>query len=399
MVLNNFIKAACLSTCLGLASGSVLANANYNVESNGGLRVYDTASNDHWFKLNGNIKFDQSLFHAQDSGAITSSTNLRGVQATLSGGLGSNTSYKLKISSGDNGLSVDNAVIHYSGFNSWSKISVGQVTSPYGLENSSDSSFLERSIATNVFSPNSGLGVNLQAWTDKVGVAMSVMQPGETITSTDQLSVSTRLAFAPINTDNLVFHLGFSGRYEAANIAVPGEMNQNSCRFSTNLEVRGRHQNSLDTGRVHSTSFSIYAIDTALQRGPVLLQAEYHRANINRAKTKDANLYGWNVQASYAITGEKRNYNYKDGGFKNAQSVVGGWEVSLRHSFVNLSQDDIDGGNAHTFGGSVSWTANENLRLLANYIHSPVTPAIPLNGEGNGKSNLGALAVRVQASW
>ena len=396
MVLNNFIKAACLSTCLGLASGSVLANANYNIDTNGGLRVYDKSNTDHWFKLNGNIKFDQSLFHAQDSGAITSSTNLRGVKATLSGGLGSNTSYKLKLSNGSNGLSVDNAVITYSGFNNWSKVSVGQVDSPYGLENASDTSFLERSIATNVFSPESGLGFNVQAWTDKVGLALSVIQPGDNITNTDQLSFSTRLAWAPINTDNLVLHLGLSSRYQAATLSE--EVQQSSVRFSTNLEVRGRNLNSLDTGRIRSTSFKVGAADVALQRGPVLLQAEYHHANISKSKAKDISLYGWNVQASYAVTGESREYNYRDGGFKNVQSV-GGWEVSLRHSFVNLQRDDVDGGNAHTFGGSVSWAANENLRVLANYIHSPVTPAIPENGEGEGKNNLGALAVRLQATW
>ena len=60
MVLNNFVKAACLSACLGLASGSVLAN---NVETNGGLHVYDANDNAHWFNLTGKMQLDQTFYH------------------------------------------------------------------------------------------------------------------------------------------------------------------------------------------------------------------------------------------------------------------------------------------------------------------------------------------------
>jgi hypothetical protein len=137
MVLNNFIKAACLSTCLGLASGSILANANYNIDTNGGLKVYDKTHNDHWFQLNGKIKFDQTFFHGDISGPIQSSANLRSVNANLSGGIGTDTSYALNLSSKGSALHVDKANISYSGLNNWSKVSIGQVSSHYGLEGSS----------------------------------------------------------------------------------------------------------------------------------------------------------------------------------------------------------------------------------------------------------------------
>jgi len=82
MELNKFIKAACLSTCLGLASGSILANGNYNLETNGGLRVYDENNNDHWFRLSGKVKFDQTYYLgdvASNNASLDSSANLRAV--------------------------------------------------------------------------------------------------------------------------------------------------------------------------------------------------------------------------------------------------------------------------------------------------------------------------------
>ena len=120
------------------------------------------------------------------------------------------------------------------------------------------------------------------------------MQPGENLTARDQVSVATRLAFAPVNTENLVFHLGLSARYEAATV-VEEEFGA-QVRFSTNLEVRGRNSHKmLETGPVTATSFNVVGVDAALQRGPALFQAEYHHANVNKAKSIDIFIYGWNV--------------------------------------------------------------------------------------------------------
>jgi len=407
MVLNNFIKAACLSTCLGLASGSILANTNYNIDTNGGLRVYDKTHNDHWFQLSGKIKFDQTFFHGELSDPIQNSASIRGVNANLSGGIGADTSYALKLAAKGSALHVDEANITYSGLNDWSKFTVGQVSAHYGLESATNSSFLEKSIATSVFAPSSsGLGVSVDAWTSKVGLRLSLSQStkGRSVSASDPLSGSVRLAFAPLNSDNLVFHLGVSGRYHtAAGDQGNSKAGDDNIRLSSVLEVKGRNTgNKLDTGRVNASSFNVFGLDAALQRGPLLIQAEYHRAHFNKNKTKDISVHGWNIQGSYVLTGESHHYNYKNGGFSgiSPDRQSGAWEVSLRHSFVNLHKaDNIDGGSAHTIGGSIAWTANDNLRVLANYIHSPHTPPTPLNGESEGKQTSGAFALRVQAAW
>jgi phosphate-selective porin OprO/OprP len=394
MELNKFIKAACISTCLGLSSGSILANSNFNFETNGGLKVYDENNNDHWFRLSGKVKFDQTYYLgdavSNSNNLLDNSANLRSVDANLSGGLGRDTSYNMNLSTGKDGsLNLSKASINYSGFNGWSKVSVGEVSSPYGAENASSTSFLEKSLVTSAFNPDSGLGVAVNAWTDQVGVRLSVTQPKQTDqdkSGFDQLSSSLRLSFAPVNTDNLVFHLGFSGQLMTA--AKDKTLN---ATFKTHLESRGKRGKAVLNAEENGLKqIRAFAMDAAMQRGPLFLQAELHRADLNKNDNNLA-LRGYNAQATYALTGESRHYNYQTGGFSGLtpSNDSGAWEVSVRNSYLDMAS--VNGENARNLGASVAWTANSNLKVLANYIHTTSTKE-----EAN---NVGAFAVRLQASW
>merc|ERR1711939_634932 len=239
MVLNKFIKTACLSACLGLASGSILASGNYNLETNGGLKVYDENNNDHWFRLSGKVKFDQTFyFNTESDSKFKSNANLRSVEASLSGGLGRDTSYNMKFTTNEkNVLSLNSATVNYTGFNSWSKVSLGEVKSPYGAGNASGAanSFLEQSLVS-AFNPQSGLGVSVDAWTDQVGMRMAITQPQQKSdkSGSDLLTSSLRLSFAPVNSDNLVFHLGCSAQL------MTNEKEKFEKKYNTHLEARGK---------------------------------------------------------------------------------------------------------------------------------------------------------------
>ena len=406
MVLNNFIKVACLSTCLGLASGSILANSNYNIDTNGGLKVYDTSNNDHWFHLSGKIQFDQTLYHMTSNNSLQRSHDLSGVEVDLKGGVGQNTSYNLRLKRNNDGsLNVSKAQVNYSGFNEWSRVSVGHISMPYGLEGSNTgSSFLERSLATSMFAPKSGFGVGVDAWTDKVGFRFASTQPNAD--GQDRLGLSFRFSCAPYNTDNLIFHLGLSGQLHHSGHQL-GDGQAFNANFRTTGEVNARNvqdnERTLESGKQKVTSYNSLTADAAVLRGPIFLQGEYHRAQMNMAgqDAQATNAQGWNVQASYAITGESRDYNYQKGSFSNIRTERdnGSWEVSLRHSFVRLQKGESDGGSASTLGGSVSWVANNNISVLANYIHTPVAQPTALNGEESNNNSAGALSLRLQAAW
>jgi phosphate-selective porin OprO/OprP len=363
MVLNNFVKAACLSACLGLASGSILAN---NVETNGGLHVYDSNDSDHWFSLNGKMRLDQTLTHNGNSN-FQGSLSLRSLEATMQGGVGSNLSYSFRLKNGSS-VSMDKAQVTYSGFNSWSKVSVGQVSMPYGL----GSTFAEDSMASQVFAPNAGsdaVGVAVTAWNDKMGLMCSVNQPNSAaVSSIASLDTSARLSFSPLTRDNLILHVGANAYMQQNNNSYDSSLVNKAADKDVVLDLNGQRRG--------------FGLDAAVLRGPLFMQAEFHQVSVG---DDNQSAMGYNVEASYAVTGETREYNKVKGSFSslNTENDGGSWQVSARHSGVHFNEDIH-----RTVGASVSWMANNNLTVLANY-----------ENVISSDNNAGALTLRLQAAW
>lgn len=47
---------------------------------------------------------------------------------------------------------------------------------------------------------------------------------------------------------------------------------------------------------------------------------------------------------------------------------IGAWEFGLRYSAIDLSDSDIDGGEANLMGAALNWYPTPTLRFSANYI-------------------------------
>merc|ERR1712151_1009832 len=192
------------------------------------------------------------------------------------------------------------------------------------------------------------LGVAVTAWNDKVGFTCSFHQPSSTsLTSAAGLDTAARLSFAPLMRDNLILHVGANGY-----------MQQTSGNFKSKLANNGEGnvQLALDAGSQKRG----FCLDAAVLRGPLFLQAEVHQVSVG----KDQQARGYNAEASYALTGESRDYNKVTGEFSNIRTERdgGSWQVSARHSGVHNGED------AHrTVGASLAWTVNNNLTVLANY--------------------------------
>jgi phosphate-selective porin OprO/OprP len=375
MVLNNFVKAACLSACLGLASGSVLAN---NVETNGGLHVYDANDNAHWFNLTGKMQLDQTFYHNTVDGknSVSSTLNLRRVQTDLKGGLGQDLSYSLRLSRNGNNVQMGKAQVTFSGFNSWSSVSVGQVDMPYGLDNST---FTEQNVARSVFAPSAGdeaLGVAVTVSNDKLGFKVAVNQPSsQSIGNPGEFNTSARLSFAPLVRDNMVFHLGLSAHLQ--------QMNGGNVTFTPKLAKHGASSLQAITDTATGDSQRGFGIDAAVLRGPIFLQGEFHTTTFQGKPAPVAEAWGYSVEGSYALTGETREYNRVNGSFSDLSTDrdSGSWQVAVRHSAINVKN-----ANLRTVGASVAWTVNDNLSVLANYDNAL-------------EQKQGALSLRVQAAW
>jgi phosphate-selective porin OprO/OprP len=112
-------------------------------------------------------------------------------------------------------------------------------------------------------------------------------------------------------------------------------------------------------------------------KGPWSGELEYQRAYIARgtvngvSQGKNLSFSGFHAQASYVLTGQGRSLK-KSNGTLNKPGLNGrpAWEASARYSFITLNDEDINGGRAYNTTASLSWYANNNIRVIGEYVYS-----------------------------
>lgn len=171
-------------------------------------------------------------------------------------------------------------------------------------------------------------------------------------------------------------------------------------------------------------------LETALAYGPVKLQAEYIRANLegkdSSAASYDNDINAWYVDVNWLITGESWSDVYKNGAFarlkpKSNFDDKAGWgafELGMRYSkfdasdfdsmLANTSETSTRGcttatkmanaattqcysseADAWTLG--LKWILNPNARLVLNYTHTEFDDPIKINGKIDDEEDAGVL--------
>lgn len=425
-----------LASLGALASSAVAAhNKNMQVESNGGLKVYNPADSAYWFQLGGRLAFDQTQFSGsyQDKQSdFPSGANLRYARLKLIGGLGDYLTYNFSlnfnsgvdISGNIGGLSASNNNANFvdiedawlaatSEYNSSvvdrASIRVGQYTPPTTLDNLgncgtvNDTFLLESSLATNVFGqPEKVLGVAAdvsafdmfvlsasvhqpkQRSIGNIGAATNYGDPGRS----DRLGGAARLTFVPVHTEDTVYHIGAVGRYQSLNNVNQGIPVLQIDLFATGPEARARNTSALiNTGPIRARSYNVVSGEALALWGPLWIEGEYHQTNIQRVPTitnpltsNNPEFHGWHIQGGYLLTGEARIYDYLSGALRNPKPVdkTGAWEIVARYSYVNLSKEDKDilGGSEHNASVGINWFVNDNVRVAANYVKANIRPSL-----------------------
>src|SRR5690606_22538679 len=148
--------------------------------------------------------------------------------------------------------------------------------------------------------------------------------------------------------------------------------------LSTRPESHNTSQVLISTGAIGGDveDIMLYGGELAATLGPVALQAEYIRSNVNRGRADDLSFDGWYAQASWALTGEIRAYDVDKGGFKGLSPThpigtggSGGWELSARYSDMDLNDATIIGGHERNATLGLSWYANNFVRVSGNWVH------------------------------
>lgn len=117
--------------------------------------------------------------------------------------------------------------------------------------------------------------------------------------------------------------------------------------------------------------------EAAYREGPLLLLGEYFRTEIDSDILDNPTVSGYYMTANYALSGETRPYNYRNGTFStfpvSRPTSAGGWgtfEVAARYSHLDMEDGNLNQGEMDIASVGISWwlTNSFNASLYYRYI-------------------------------
>jgi phosphate-selective porin OprO/OprP len=205
-----------------------------------------------------------------------------------------------------------------------------------------------------------------------------------------------RAAYAPIRNNDMVLHLGASLSNFSPNA---GDDHEVRIRVRPELHLTER---LLNTGKVKDVDdYSFNGVELAFQKGAFSAQGEYLEATLNRMDGEaDVSYSGYYAYVSYFLFGAQRTYHMDSGEFGAImpQGKKGALEIALRMSHLDLNDldADVEGGSADNVTLGLNWYANDNVRIMFNYIQSDNDAYADGDGDFLGEDKLDIFALRFQ---
>lgn len=336
------------------------------------------ASDDSWkVKIGGRFHLDAAKYFNDGSPSLESGVEVRRARLFVSGTLKEYWNFKFQydfVGTGkkkalDDGLK--DAYIAYTGFKLL-KITVGHFKEPFSLEELTSSNyytFMERALP-NTLSLGRNLGVRFDTYGDLWTASAGVFGGGLEQPTHGGHGVTGRMTFSPIHKKDEVIHLGVAGSWRSSN-------DDDSIRFRAQPESHITDVRLVDTGTFDAKDFFRLGIEAAAVKGPFAIQTEYLRVDANRkiSSNADIDFYGYYIEGSWFLTGESRNYNFNGGNFKGVRpnnaissNGPGAWQLAARFSHIDLSDNDVMGGEQDNVSVGINWYPTTNIRFIANYI-------------------------------
>lgn len=196
-----------------------------------------------------------------------------------------------------------------------------------------------------------------------------------------------RFAWAPINDDGRLLHLGLS----AVSYDTNADLARIRARPGMDMSTTPR---LIDSGNlVNSDKITSYGLESIWVGGPFKLQGEYYDSTVSRDGRPDFSGDGWYVSGVWNVTGE--TWSYKGGiiGTNHPAHPSGMWQVGVRYEGMNLNDGLVKGGEEKNLTVGVNWYARKNFKFSLNYVRADVT-------KGNGTSDKpNAIEGRAQFFW
>ncbi|QDU82221.1 Porin O precursor [Polystyrenella longa] len=162
----------------------------------------------------------------------------------------------------------------------------------------------------------------------------------------------------------------------------------------------------VDTGAMPTEHVNLINAEFGASAGPLHTQAEVFYSMLSRLNGSSVTFNGAYAQAGYVLTGESRAYNRKAGVFGRVvpdnpfgRSGIGAWEVAARWSYIDLNDEDIQGGRLNDTTLGLNWYLNKFTKVQFNYIHAFLNSSSATYGPIVKDSDADIIAIRGQVDF
>jgi phosphate-selective porin OprO/OprP len=299
-------------------------------------------------------------------------------------------------------------------------VRAGHQYEPFGLDSltsSNDSTFVERALVSNTFSPNRNPGFLLwknlkdgngeERFTWAAGLFREDSGDNSVSSNDGAHALTARVTGTPFWVDKgrKMLHLGLAAtRREVAGRGSEG------VTFSARPEA-DLLNTFLSTGRMaEADTDSRYGAELAFLWREFSVQGEYMitRLEMNDAAAlDDPGFHGGYLQLAWTLTGEARRWKPAEAIFQNPKPYAnafenggtGAWEVALRLSQLDLSDGSIasggvEGGTLDVYTLGLNWYLNPNVRVMWDLSRADLSVDDPLLGRG-GDATIAQMRVQV----
>ncbi|MEN8166504.1 MAG: porin [Pseudomonadota bacterium] len=342
-----------------------------------GLEV-SSAGGDFRFELGGRLLVD-AAWYDQDKSQLENGTEVRSSRLSWRGILWDDWQFKSEVDFAGGGADLKSNYLRYRGFRPI-LITAGNFKEPFGLERSTpitETTFMERAAVSQALAPARSIGLGLRTsqrkWSLNTGL-FSNRDLGEggggDERREESWALTGRATFAPLVAQSQGFHTGMAAAYRS--------FDDGRIRFRARPESHVTDTRFVDTGVITEVDEVLrYGLEAAAALGPFSFQTEYIATETRRRGASPAlHFDGWYANTSYFLTGETRPYRHQRGVYRGVvpkrplgRNGPGAWELALRFSHLDLTDEDVTGGQQDLLTLGLNWYPNANIRFMSNYIN------------------------------
>ena len=328
--------------------------------------------------INGQLFVDGTVYGNDSSKQFDNDINVRRARLVFRRGLIKDLTFKASIELSSNPVAVEmkDLYLQYTGL-SWGPLTFGNQKEPFSLEDMTSSRYttlMENALPVAAMAPGRNVGIKLGAlWNKRTTLTAGVFGEGfeDDGLRSSGTALTGRATHLFVDGPRHLLHLGFSGSYRRVG-------STDTIQFRSRPEVGITENYMVDTGdRIDAEDLPRAGLELAYVDGPLSLQSEVISTWVTRRSGLDTLFFhGWYIHGGWFLTGESRPYERGSARLGQVSPLLpverggrGAWEVALRLSRVDLTDDNVIGGEETNLTVGLNWYLSSTMRMMANYVN------------------------------